>query len=355
MPRVHLSGIRRVVTAVLALLTALALTVGLAATAEAAPRKWPKGRITYVDKTLDPIAVKNAVRAWNSSGIDIRFKKVSSVRKARLVIRNTKRVPAGCGTGYGTLGFPGPGRKAYVSILHGTDADGQKCAWPGQSLVVAHELGHVLGLGHTMSGCSLMNTSHTNGVAPTLCIGDDIDAAKPGRWRCRMIEKVDLKRARRIYGGKVRVSDPEWCDAVERIAATGAVTATQVSGSFFSLTVTRAPEPAVPGWLGTWAYGEPGFEVHATPGACTAVPGVDATRVGVGLWGATPVGGTLTENLQPLPAGPVCLSAWQFDQGYNFALVGSTTLVTAPVSRSSARVPDLPPRAGDRVAATLFD
>ena len=157
---------------------------------EAAPRKWPKGRITYVDKSLDPVAVKPAVRAWNASGLKIRFKKVTSARKARLVIKNTKRVPGGCGTGYGTLGYPGPGRKAYVSILHGTDADGQKCAFPGQTLVVAHELGHVLGLEHNTSGCSLMNTSHTNGVAPTLCLGDDIDEAKPGRWRCRLLEKA---------------------------------------------------------------------------------------------------------------------------------------------------------------------
>ena len=161
--------------------------------------------------------MKAAVRAWNTSGLNIRFVKVSSVRKARLVIRNTKRVPAGCGTGLGTLGYPGPGRKATVNILHGTDADGQKCAWPGQTLVVAHELGHVLGLEHNMSGCSLMNTSHSNGVAPSLCVGDDIDEVKPGRWRCRVIEKVDLRRAKRIYGGTPRLDETEWCDAIARI------------------------------------------------------------------------------------------------------------------------------------------
>ncbi|RYB96135.1 matrixin family metalloprotease [Nocardioides glacieisoli] len=342
------------VRAILALLTALVLTVGLASSADAAPRKWPKGRITYVDKSLDPDAVKAAVRAWNTSGLNVKFVKVSSTRKARLVIKNTKRVPAGCGTGYGTLGYPGPGRKATVSILHGSDADGQKCAWPGQTLVVAHELGHVLGLEHNSSGCSLMNTSHTNGVAPSLCVGDDIDEVKPGRWRCRLIEKVDLKRAKRIYGGKPRLAETEWCDAIDRIPATGAVTPTQVGGGF-TVTVTRAPEPAVPAWLGTWAYGEPGFEVHATPAACTAVPGDDTTQVGLGLWGATPVGGAADEYLQPLPAGPVCLSVWQFDQGYNFALAPTTVLVTGPGARTSARTTDLPPRAASPVAVTRFD
>ena len=342
------------VRVVLALLTAILLTVGLASSADAAPRKWPKGRITYVDKSLDPDAMKAAVRAWNTSGLDVKFVRVSKARKARLVIKNTKRVPAGCGTGYGTLGYPGPGRKATVSILHGSDADGQKCAWPGQTLVVAHELGHVLGLEHNTSGCSLMNTSHTNGVAPSLCVGDDIDEVKPGRWRCRLIEKVDLKRAKRIYGGNPRLAETEWCDAIDRIPATGTVTPTQVGGGF-TVTVTRAPEPAVPAWLGTWAYGEPGFEVHATPAACTAVPGDDTTQVGLGLWGATPVGGAADEYLRPLPAGPVCLSVWQFDQGYNFALAPTTVLVTGTGARTSARTTDLPPRTAAPITVTRFD
>ena len=342
------------VRALLALLTALALSVGLAAApATAAPRKWPQGRITYVDQTRDPEAVGLAVRAWNRSGIDIRFVKVRSARKARLIIRNSKRVPAGCGTGLATLGYPGPGRKAFVNILHGTDADGQACAVPGQTLVLAHELGHVVGLEHNMSGCSLMNTSHTNGVAPTLCLDSTADAAKPGRWRCRLLEQVDLKRAKRLYGGTVRVQETEYCDAIDRIPTTGPAAATAITGSFFSLGVTRAVEPTVPAWLGAWAYGEPGFEVHATPNACTAVPGDNATQVGLGLWGATPVGGTLTEDLQPLAAGLTCLTVWQFDQGYNFASVPTTVMVTSTGSRTASRPLDLPTRA--RVTVTPFD
>lgn len=340
---------------VLALLLALVLTAGLAASAQAAPRKWPQGRITYVDQTRDPEAVKLATRAWNRSGIDIRFVKVASARKARLVIRNSKRVPGGCGTGLATLGYPGPGRKGFVNILHGTDADGQPCALPGQTLVLAHELGHVVGLEHNMSGCSLMNTSHTNGVAPTLCLDGTPDAAKPGRWRCRLMERVDLTRAKRLYGGTVKVQETEYCDAIDRIPATGPVMASNDGGLSFTLTATRAAEPAVPAWLGTWAYGEPGFEVHATPGACTAVPGDDSTQVGVGLWGATPVGGTMSEFLQPLPAGPVCLSVWQFDQGYNFALAPSTVLVTGTGVRAAGRTPDLPPRSSRAATVIRFD
>jgi Dual-action HEIGH metallo-peptidase len=318
------------------LFIALGLAVGLAAApAQAAPRKWPRGTITYVDQSLDPVAVKLAVKAWNTSGLNIRFKKVTSARKARLIIRNTKKVPAGCGSGYGTLGYPGRGRKAFVSILHGTDADGQGCAWPGQTGVVTHELGHVLGLSHYMGGCSLMNTSHINGVAPSLCV-DPMDA-KPGRWRCRLLEPIDLKRVRRMYGGTPVLNPTEWCDAIDMIPATGAVTPVVDQYGRTTLNVTRAPEPVVPAWLGTWGYGEPGFEVHATPAACTAVAGDDATSIGVGLWGATPAGGTLAEPLYAqLAPGPNCITVWQFDQGYNFAKVSTSVMVEGP---PAARTP----------------
>jgi hypothetical protein len=325
------------------LLVATALGIGLAAApAQAAPRKWPRGTITYVDKSLDPEAVKLAVKAWNSSGLNIRFKKAKSARRARLIIQNTKRVPAGCGSGYGTLGHPGPGRKAFVSILHGTDADGQGCAWPGQTQVIAHELGHVLGLEHYMGGCSLMNTSHTNGVAASLCIAPE--DAKPGRWRCRLLEPIDLKRVKRMYGGKPVVSEPEWCDAIEMIPATGPVTPVTDDYGFLSINITRAPEPAVPAWIGSWGFGVPGYEVHATPAACTALPGDEATNITRTTWADIPVGGTDKVQLPPLPAGPTCITVWQFDQGYNFAKVSTSVIIEVPAARTMARraASDLP-------------
>ncbi len=131
-------------------------------------RRWPRGPITYFDATRDSGAVKQAVQFWNQSGAKVRFKKIKNKRRADLLIRNSKRVPFGCGTGLATVGFTGR-RQAYVNILHGEDADGQACAEPGQTLVLTHELGHVLGLGHDDSKCSIMNSYHVNGVAPGQC------------------------------------------------------------------------------------------------------------------------------------------------------------------------------------------
>lgn len=333
------------------LLVASALGIGLAAgPAQATPRKWPKGTITYVDKSLDSDAVKLAVSAWNSSGLKIKFKKVKSARRARLIIQNTKKVPSGCGSGYGTLGYPGPGRKAYVSILHGTDADGQGCAWPGQTQVVTHELGHVLGLEHYMGGCSLMNTSHTNGVAPSLCVAPE--DAKPGRWRCRLLEPIDLKRVKKIYGGKPVLREPEWCDAIDMIPATGAVTPVVDQYGFLTINLTRAPEPAVPGWIGSWGLGMPGYEVHSTPAACTAVAGDDATNITRTTWGDVPVGGTEQVQLGDLPPGPNCITVWQFDQGYNFAKVPTSVMVDGGTSRITATRPA--PRLAFRTPTRAF-
>ncbi|MEO5664406.1 MAG: M57 family metalloprotease [Nocardioides sp.] len=336
--------------ALITLFIALGLTIGLTGPAEAKPRKWPKGAITYVDLSKDPDAVKIAVKTWNKSGLNIHFKKVKSKRKARVVIQDTKKVPGGCGTGYGTLGYPGPGRKAFVSILHGTDADGQGCAFPGQAQVVTHELGHVLGLTHYMAGCSLMNTSHINGVAPSQCIAPE--DAKPGIWHCRLLEPIDLKRIKRIYGGKPKVSEPAYCDAIDMIPATGAVTPMVDEYGYVDLDIVRAPEPAVPGWIGTWGLGMPGYEVHITPGACTAVAGDDATTDTRTTWDEIPVGGTQRVLLNPLPVGPNCITVWQFDQGYNFAKLSTSVIVEGTVARATASRPVL--RQAFRTPAKTF-
>jgi hypothetical protein len=324
---------RKVVSILIALLVTGAL-LAVASPAEAA-RKWPRGRITYVDQTKDSGAVKRAVRAWNRSGLKVRFVKVSSPRKAQLLIRNSRRVPGGCGTGLATLGYT-PGRKAFVNILHGRDSDGQACAWPGQTLVVAHELGHVLGLGHTDKGCSLMNTSHTGGIAPTQCYDDD-PQAEVGSWRCAIFTKSDLRRAKRIYGGTIKPLGPTWCDIAAR-PATGPLT---VSADGMA-TVTRLPEPALPAWMPTWA--EPGFELHVTPNTCSATPG-DQTSMRTSLpWGADVApGATATYYLGWMDPGTYCVSYWQRDRAVRYSSTPVTTMITTTGTlRAPGRSPVVP-------------
>ncbi|WP_248582478.1 M57 family metalloprotease [Nocardioides sp. InS609-2] len=333
--------------------------IAVAMPAEAAVRKWPRGNVSYFDATKDKAAVKAAVSAWNKSGVNVHFKKIKGRKKADIVIRNSKHVPAGCGTGLATLGYLG-GRQGFVNILHGDDSGGQSCAQPGQTLVVTHELGHVLGLTHTDKRCSVMNTSHTNGVAPTQCIASDpATLAKPGRWWCRGPEQKDLKVLQKLYGGKPKaVPANPWCDAIDRIPASGPMTAAFDPSGNLNITITRAAEPPVPGWLGTYYYGAPGFEVHVTPGACTAVPGNDATLFTSDLWDV-PVGAAqTTSSYKPLTPGVNCVSAWSFDQGSNYALAPATALVTVaarPATRAAEPWVDTAHRAPETPKVIRFD
>jgi hypothetical protein len=290
-------------------------------------RAWPGRKITYVDDTLDSDAVKRAVRVWNTSGIKMRFKKISSKRKADLVIRNSRKVPSGCGTGVATLGFTGR-RQAFVRILHGTDADGQSCAWPGQTLVLTHELGHVLGLQHDDSRCSVMNTYHVNGVGPGQCFTPDVADfdERPGRWWCGGLAKKDIKRATRLYGGKVQVPTTPWCDIVPLMPATGPVTAVATGGSGVQVTAHRLPEPALPTWLAGSAQ-PPLYEVHLTPGDCSAVAGSEPTIQRRFPWTAAPDTPELVLD-SFYPAGVQCFTAWAIDTLGRYAAVPSTALVT---------------------------
>lgn len=283
-------------------------------------RRWPGDRITYFDATKDSDAVRLAVKFWNRSGVDMQFKKVMSKKKAKLVIRNSRKVPHGCGTGLATLGYTGR-RQAFVNILRGTDADGQACAWPGQTIVVTHELGHVLGLKHLDSTCSVMNSYHVNGVAPFRCVTPDRTDhdEMPGRWRCRGLERVDIKRVKRMYGGRIAVRDEEWCDLGVRMPATGPMTVTQTVPGQVHVALRHEPEPAQPAWLNVYPP-NPGFEIHVTPGDCAAPAGTTTVS---GPWAWTAAAGADEAFDQSLTAGVYCFSAVAYDSLSRPALASS--------------------------------
>jgi hypothetical protein len=74
------------------------------------------------------------------------------------------------------------------------------------ALVVAHELGHVLGLGHEMHVCATMN--------PTLVVDHPEHCPAPprGMWVCRLLRADDVRGAVSLYGGSVRaIRGPEFC------------------------------------------------------------------------------------------------------------------------------------------------
>jgi matrixin len=163
-------------------LLAAALAAALPASAHAyhpSGERWP-GRpavIRYFNATRYANEVGLAAGAWNHSGARVRFV-AASRRRAQLRI------------GYGSdlsidSGFASVGRQRN-SFVHLSPAGGGSLMVE----VIAHELGHVLGLAHETRRCAAMNpTSWERCASPP---------------PCSVLQADDVRGAIHRYGGKAR-------------------------------------------------------------------------------------------------------------------------------------------------------
>lgn len=158
--------------------------------------RWTTRTISYYNEVpAYSWAVDSAAFAWNSSGARVRFVKTPR-RQAKVLLGIRWFTPAG------EAHIDRSGGRIYgakVGIRSGQDRY-------TMALVIAHELGHVLGLDHENGTCATMNSR---------LVDNHLERCSPppaGMWVCRLLRADDVRGAVRLYGGNVRpMRGPEFC------------------------------------------------------------------------------------------------------------------------------------------------
>jgi len=263
-----------------------------------AGQAWPDGVITYFNAAPDQAwAVKRAVAAWNASGARIRFV-AAGPRSAQVRIEHFPGVSCTINA-EATVGY---GPNARVWIFHRDDSSAY-CNRYVAAQLLAHELGHVLGLGHETRTCAVMNPMTTL-QGPARC-----GKAKLWQWRCRLLAADDVAGALALYGGVARARDGRSaCDLYRAIAAPTDVAVEQTSVPHeFRLSFRRPVSAAVPAFLSAQRDDPESFVAAASTGGCLA----DPRSLHPASWHVA-VGGVEQAYLR-LEPGVSCVSVWAVD------------------------------------------
>jgi hypothetical protein len=280
------------------LLLSFALLAGGARGYVATGRPWPGGVIRYYNAAPDQSwAVQQAVNAWNSSGAGIRFVAVPASR-AELRIEHfpgvSCTVNAEASVGYVL--------NARVYVFR-RDERSPYCNSYMAARAVAHELGHVLGLGHETRGCALMNPRGTL-QGPMLC-----PKARLWQWRCRLLTPDDVAGAVALYGGTARrARGPADCDLYAGMPPPAALEVSATAADHeYRISFRRPSSLAVPAFLSDQSRQPESFVAAATANRCAT----DARQFTRRLWDAEP--GQVEQTYTYLPAGTYCVAVWAVD------------------------------------------
>ena len=175
---------------ILVLAVVAAAGQGRAAGADSATRVWPGTTIGFRDLTGGHgyhAAVLGAVAAWNRLGLGVRFAPAPAGRSAVQIVFVAGRCLSGV-AGRAPIGFQRFGARIVV----------RSCPPIVRPLLMAHELGRVLGLSNDNHGCSLMNSKGASDgrtfAAPARCSRE-----QPPAWLPLLIDPLSASRARAVY------------------------------------------------------------------------------------------------------------------------------------------------------------
>lgn len=177
-------------------------TVTPATASRRASYAWSGRKIRYFETVPSKWdwSLSTAISKWNGAGGGIRFVRTTNRRAAQLTIAYGA---TGTAAGMATVGGT---RHAFVQLSSRyRTVDALDAFHRVQVLgVFTHELGHVLGFGHTAARCSLMS--------PVLDVAGCgvLPASLPGYYDCRTIDAPLATRFVRLYGGRARTPGT-WC------------------------------------------------------------------------------------------------------------------------------------------------
>ena len=300
--------------------------------------RWPgsPARITYYDSTPARYhwAVEQAAEAWNTSGVRVRFVKVSSPSRAGVTISADSRL--GSGAGYATVGYA---PHAFIELYMGTSDQWTLAA------TAAHEMGHILGLEHVYHRCALMTPSTYVSCNPEW-------PPHSWQWRCRVLQQDDLNGARVRYGGTPKLRPSMWCDKEPKASAVASLTVTQLTSDPLKIARVTATLPATH---------VASVSVLRRAGTCPTGPSdVSAEPVGL-LKGKPGASVSVTDTtFTALAAGTYCYRAFSYDiwdraGGSRSANLDYTGPPAVPVSNVIAVAQNTNPRPGPGLDPVLLD
>lgn len=177
-------------------------------------------------------AVKQAAAAWNRSGMKGKWKPVSRGRADIIIKVNSMIGVAGLATSWN-------GNRGLIELNANTLKGKSPDARATQGGVVAHEMGHIIGLDHE-NGCATMNAVLWSGCK---------QPKEPWLYRCGLLQSDDIRGAVALLGGKAKKPGKEFCPLEQPPAKVTNLTGTwdaevQVMKLSWSLPSKNAPAGA---------------------------------------------------------------------------------------------------------------